>query len=233
MTIVQEVTDAIDLITRNINNIRTLVEACQDGGKFLMTHHPGVRDDLGAMCHEMQKTLHAIAAASAIVTHFRFTVATDAMHAEPARFNDYLMEHKSQALEVRDQLETMRGHCHVIREHAASMEKTADSFSLRSLFSLIGVDSRERQDELRAALEEIYNDEMAYHATMSAMSDAVHRALEAVQDALGPSGAMDPVNVPIAAEVLGAHADAFAGLESTCNYEARRIQRVLDDLRGV
>lgn len=230
MTIVKEVSDAIDLITRNINNIRTLVEACQDGGKFLKAKHPDVRDDLGAMCHEMQKTLHAIAAASAIVTHFRFTVATHAMHTEPARFNDYLMQHKSQALEVRDQLESMRGHCHIIHQHADRMKEKAGS---RGLFSLIGIDSRARADELQAALEEIYNDEIAYHMTMSAMSEAVHRALDAVQDSLGPAGAMDPTNVPDAAEVLGAHADAFAGLESTCNYEARRIQRVLDELQGV
>ena len=52
----------------------------------------------------------------------------------------------------------------------------------------------------------------------------------AVQDALGPSGPMDPANVPHASEMLREHAELFGELEGKCSASEKDLQEILDEL---
>ncbi len=230
MPIVKETLDAIDAVSGAIDNIKTISEAIRDGIDYVKTQHPAVADDLAGMCEEMRKSSLALAAASSIVTHFRFVIG-DSLSSEATRFNEHLIAYKSQAASVAQRLDAMRGHCSVIKKHADSIGAEAGKKGLKSLFAVFGLHAPEREKALAYALEGIYNEELDYHRNVYAMAAAITQSLAAVQDALGPPGMIDPDNIPAAASLLGEHAEAFAQLETRCNYNALALQTSIDELR--
>ncbi len=231
MAIIQEVRDAITAVSESIDHITTISEAIKKGKDYLKTKHPQVAADLAAMCEEMRKSSHALAAASSIVTHFRFVIG-DAQATEASRFNEHLVNHKAQAEEVEQRLRSMRGHCSVIEQHAEEIRKNADPKGLTTLAAVLGLHSSERERELAQALQGIYNEEMQYHNGVYEMANAVKAALKAVQDELGPPGIIDPKKVPNAAVVLGEYAVAFSNLETRCNNNSLELQASIDDLQS-
>lgn len=231
MAIIQEVRDAIAAVAEGVEHVRTISEAITNGRDYLKTTHPNVASDLIAMCEEMGKSSQALAAASSIITHFRFVIG-DTLAEEASRFNEHLVSHKVQAETVDQRLRSMRGHCSVIEEHAEAIRKNADPKGLTSLAAALGFHSADRERELATALEGIYNEEMQYHFGVYEMANAVKAALKAVQDTLGPAGAIDPSKVPDAAAVLGEYATAFGQLETVCNYNFLQLQASIDALRA-
>jgi hypothetical protein len=230
MTIVRDVVDAVKAVAEGVEHIQTIAKAVRDGRDYLKLRHPEVRKDLAAMCVEMRNTLTAIAAASAVLTHFRFTIAGSAVDSEPRAFNDHLVAHKEKAHNVSRSLHALRGHCHVIRKHADSMVERARSLRLERLLLLFGIDSAERDRAVAKALQDIYDEEMQAYRLAAQLSLALQRALDEISKALGPPGAMLPANVPIAAALLGEYAEAFSRLESTSNYVALDLQQSIDVL---
>lgn len=230
MPVVNEVLAGVKLVADGIENIRTIYSAINDGKDYIDRLHPDVKGDLALMCTEMRKTCNAVATASAIITHFRFTVTGSARDLEPARFNDHLMRNKLDVKNVEDQLNALRGHCGVIEEHANNLDSKAKSANMRSLFRLIGIDSVPREIQLAEALHSIYDDEMEYHRNIYGMRQTLERALEAIGDELGPPGSMDPANVPKAAAALGDYAEVFGKLESDANYAAFQLQELITGL---
>ncbi len=232
MAIIQEVRDAIAAVADSVDHVRTISEAIKNGRDYLKTKHPHVASDLVAMCEEMRKSSQALAAASSIVTHFQFVIG-DALAAEASRFNERLVDHKSQAETVDQQLRSMRGSCSVIEKHAEAIRKNAEPKGLTSFAAALGLHSGDREQELANALQGIYDEEMQYHSGVYAMANAVKAALKAVQDTLGPPGVIEPRKIPEAAVLLGEYAAAFAKLESDCNYNVFELQVSIDELQGV
>ena len=230
MSIVKEVSDGIKLVADGISNIRRIYEAIRDGKKYLETKHPDVRDDVAGMCVEMRKTLQAIAAASSIITHFEFNVTTQAIAAEPSRFNDYLIKYKGEAMNVESQLHSLRGHCHKIRDHATKLEEKAKKASLASMLKLFGLDSGQREKELYDALGSVYRDEMQFYSNVWNMRMTLERSLDDIGKKLGPPGAMNAEDVPAAAKALGEYEKHFRRLESDANHAALELQRLVDEL---
>jgi len=230
MAIIQEVLDAISAVANTVDNLRTLSDAIREGTDYIKTKHPKVSEDLVTMCEEMRKSSQALAAASSIITHFRFVIGDD-LSGEASRFNQHLIAHKAQAEELNQLLNSMRGHCSVIANHAEKIKKEAESRGLKSLFSVLGLYSEERELELSQALQSIYDEEMQYHQNVYSMTKAIGLSLEAIQNTLGPSGMIDPAKLPDAAKLLGEYADKFSKLEANCNYNALQLQRSIDQLR--
>lgn len=229
MTIVKEALDALKVVSEAIDNIKTISEAIRDGKEYVKTQHPEVAGDVAAMCEQMRNSLTALASASSIITHFRFVLGDD-LSAEAARFNQHLIAHKSKAEQVRQQLMSMRGHCHIIHEHADKISASAGSKGLKSVFAVFGLHSADRERQLSQALGEIYDEEMEFYRNVDAMTRALEASLAVVQTTLGPPGVLDPGKVPAAAGVLGEHAVVFADLESQCNYTALELQSSIDTL---
>lgn len=127
MGLIKEVADAIKDIAEGVEHIRTIAKAVSDGREYLKLTHPDIKKDLVAMCAEMRNTATAVAAASAVLTHFRFTVVGSAVESEPARFNNHLIAHKEKAAHVGTSLQAMRGHCHIIWQHAEILRNRAKS----------------------------------------------------------------------------------------------------------
>jgi hypothetical protein len=230
MSIVKEAADALKAVADGIGHIRTVAKAVSDGKDYLKLKHPEIKKDLAAMCAQMRNTSVAVAAASAVLTHFRFTVAGNAMDREPARFNDLLVAHKATAQRVTSSLHALRGHCHVIKQHADALHARAKSLNLDRLLLLFGIDSAERDKTVEAALQDIYDEESQAYRLVAELSLALRLSLDDVANALGPKGTMLPSNVPIAAVRLGEYADAFGPLESTCNYLVLELQQSIDAL---
>jgi hypothetical protein len=231
MAIIQEVRDAITAVAETVDHVRTISEAIKNGRDYLKTKHPHVSSDLVAMCEEMRKSSEALAAASSIVTHFRFVIG-DALAHEASRFNEHLVNHKAQAETVEARLRSMRGHCSVIEKHAESIRKNAVPNRLTPISEALGLSSGKRERDLAAALQGIYDEETQYHLGVYAMANAIKAALKSVQDTLGPPGVIDPTKVPDASIVLGEYATAFARLEASCNYNALQLQTSIDSLQG-
>lgn len=232
MTIVKEVIDAMKLLSDGIKAMETFIAACRSGQKYLKSRHPDVSQHLAIMCVEVKKTLLAMAGASAVVTHFRFTVAGRAVDTEPRRFNEAFIAHKPVEADLRQQINTSRGHCLVIMDHAQKMDKRAKARGLNSLFRLMGVRSREREQQLSDTLAAIYTEDVMFHMVVDQMTVAVTATFQAVQKALGPAGSMDPANVRKAARVLGEHAKKFSELESQCVYLSNELQKVIDEMNA-
>ena len=230
MTIIKEVLDAIAAVSEGIDHIQTISEAIKEGTDYLKSTHPNVAGDVAAMCEEMRKSSQAIASASSIVTHFRFVIG-DVNAAEASRFNEHLVNHKAQAESVQQQLQSMRGHCSVIKEHAEAIRENARPTVLKSIAEAFGLRSATREQQLAKALQSIYDEEMEYHLGVYQMANAVQKTLKAVQDELGPPGIIAPENVPKAANLLGEYAVAFSDLESRCNHNALTLQASVDALR--
>lgn len=188
MAIVREVQDAIAAVANSIDQIRTIAQVVKNGRDYLKTKHPEVAKNLAVMCVEMQKSSHALASASAIVTDFSFVLGPD-LASEAARFNKRLIDHKTEAETVEQRIDAMRGHCTVIKEHADAIAAAADSGGLRSsVAAALGLHSPDKERQFADALEGIYNEEMAYHEGVYAMAHAIRATLQAVRDALGPPG---------------------------------------------
>ena len=126
----------------------------------------------------------------------------DIQATEASRFNEHFVKYKAQAEIVELLLRSMRGHCSVIAEHAEEIRKKADPKGFTTIAAALGLHSSQREQELADSLQGIYDEEMQYHLGVFLMANAVKAALKAVQDQLGPAGAIDPSKVPIAAGVL-------------------------------
>jgi hypothetical protein len=231
MSIVKDVADGIKAVSEGIDHIRTVAKAVNEGLGYLKIQHPEIQKDLAAMCTELRNTSIAVAAASAILTHFRFTVCGSAIDSEPARFNDHLIAHKEKAAKVSASLRELRGHCLVIKRHAENLSQRARSLNLSKLLLLFGIDSAKREQEVLAALQDIYDDEMQGYVQVERLSRALQVALDDIGNALGPPGTALPTNVPQAAVLLGEYAVAFSALETQANYLALDLQQSIDALQ--
>jgi hypothetical protein len=232
MGIIKQVAEALKDVAEGIDHIRTVAKAVRDGRDYLKLTYPEVQQDLAVMCAEMRNTSIAVAAASAILTHFRFTVAGSALDTEPARFNEHLIAHKEKAALVSTSLRALRGHCHVIEQHVDQLRKRANTMNLSRLLLLFGLDSAERDWQVAAALKDIYDEEMQGYRLVGRLSISLQLAIDDVAKALGAPGTALPANVPAAAALLGEYADAFSALETTSNYLVLDLQESIDVLEG-
>jgi hypothetical protein len=230
LSIVKEVADALAIVSDGIEHIQTVAKAVRDGRDFLRIQHPEVKADLAAMCEEMRNTSFAIAAASAVLTHFKFTVDGSDLDRQPARFNDYLVAHKEKAEAVSRSLHALRGHCHRIRDHAERLRDRAGSSGLDRMLQLFGIDSTDRDRAFAEALEAIYDEERQGYMLAAGLSFGVQRALVDISDTLGAGGTMHTSNVIKAASLLGEYSMIFSALQTQSNYVALDLQQTIDTL---
>ena len=176
MAIVGDVRDELAALAETIGHIRTIAEAVETGRDYVIAKHPQVAEDLAVLCTEMKKSALALALASTIVTNFNFVIGEE--QAGSARdFNRALLEHKAKAKLADQAIESMRGHCSVIKEHAEAIGRQAGSGGLMAFASFLGLHSSKREEEIAQALHSVYDEEMEYHAGVNVMADAIRIAL--------------------------------------------------------
>jgi hypothetical protein len=229
MSTFEDVADALDILTKSIGNIQKLAASVKSGVNYIKQAHPDARSDLIAMNQEMVNTIDALAVASSVVTRFGFTVEGEDVGKQPSRFNDYYQKKVVEENALVRQIETLRGHCHLIREHAVALSELASKKGLHSLFNLLGISSSEKEAELASRLQEIYDQEREIYLTVNTMSWAVTQAMENVQGELGGT-VMSPANVPKAALLLQKYRVRFSEFQSECLAASGDLKMLIHDL---
>ena len=193
MAIVKEVLDAINAVSKGIENMQGISKAIKTGKDYLKKQHPDVAIDLAIMCDEMGKSSNALASGSSIVTDFRFVVG-DAQADSALQFNRIFSEHKEKAETVEQVIDSMRGHCRVI----TTQRKSPRKWTQRTPFPLIlAQHSNEREQDLAKALQEIYDEEMEYHNGVVAMADVVKKYLDRFSRFVGYASSVLPGDVSL------------------------------------
>jgi hypothetical protein len=228
MTVVKEVSDLLKVAADGVENLRSIHRAAKDSYAYLNQYHADAKKDLASLLDELIKLMQVTAEASAIVTHFDFIVAGTEVDREPARFGEYLYEHKAIQRKLADQLGATRMHCSVIGLHYAGLQAKAKG---DNPFAVLFKARRKRAEELAHLVGEVYSNDAEVLELFRSIAAAIDRVLEDVRSVLAPDGGASPENVPEAARVLAQHARLFRPLESEANFTAGELRSLVVDLR--
>ena len=226
----KDVVDGLNLVADGIKSVKTIAEAIKNGRDYLKAKHPEIQSDLRAMVLELGKSLFVIKEASAVLTNFRFAVATDTQGTELARFNDYFIKSKTEAQHLRDRIEDLRTHCSKVREHASRISGSATATGFAKIFALLGLNSPEKEKELGERLDKLAYEDFALANSAERMLKCLEDALRDVQNVLGHGGAMFPKNIPNAAALLSEYGPEFEKMEESASEAVKEARDLVKEL---
>jgi hypothetical protein len=228
MSVVIEVSEAINLVAGAIKNIKDIHTALKDGKMYFEKKHPEIKKDVQAMCAELQKTCSAIVIASSVVTNFKFDASPAVIELQPTRFNDYCIHNATSRVGAEDLIRSLKGHCSVIRGHAEKLTQGKPELFWR----FFGLSAAEKEVELGEKLMDLYNDEKEFHITVGKMASSIEKAFTDVTDTLCSNGLMHASNVPEAAAKLGAYSLLFRELKTKAEQTRDDIGETMIELEG-
>jgi hypothetical protein len=225
MGIVKETLDALEAVAKAIENIEAIVEAVRDGKDYLAKKHPEAMAHVAAMLGEMRKTMGVVRDGSAVLTGFWFA----ADNASLRDFNALYRGHLRRAQELEAQIENLRGHCTVIRDHAFAMQvkEIKGGWPFLWVGEMLGLSSAAREHELGQRLDKLAYEDGAVANAAGQMLGALNSSLRSVQEALGSDRVADPANVAAAGALLAEHAAAFDPLEKEAEKAAAAIEKLV------
>jgi hypothetical protein len=197
------------MLARVVSDTRAILDAVSDGRKFLAAKHPDAAKDFAELLRQMQATVVGLAEVTKIVRAYRFVPTGPAADFEPVRFNDYVLKESVKVVELQGQIRTLKADCEKVRVVRDALNARGQSNDWTSMFGLIGVASRDRANELAAALSNFYADDQRMIELIALMLALAQQAIAEIGDALGPPGTAYPENVAAAAAVLQMYAAAF------------------------
>ena len=227
MGILKQIVDDIKVVADSVKNIQSILAAIKDGKKYFEKTHPEIKQDVAAMCIELQKTCNAIAIASSVITNFRFNSSAGALDNEPTRFNDYFIKYKTNKNEAENLIRSLKGHCRIIKQHSEKIS----SCNTNAFWAFFGLQSSQRENELGILLQKIYDDEQDYYDIVSRMAHSMNTAIEDVTDALCVNGMMSATKVPAAALLLTEYAKSFKELELAASKTRDEFDFTIKDLQ--
>ena len=207
---IEGVLEGLKLVSEGIKNVKSIAKAVKDGTNYLKAKHPDARDEPRALMEELRKNMNVIKQASAVLTNFRFAITNPS---DLARFNDYFIKSKTDAQQLLNQIDDLRTHCSKIREHAGKITHSAASPAF-ALFSLLGLNSPQREAELGSKLYEIAFGDLSRAYSAERMLGYLEEALKDIQNALGTGNTMDAKKIPGAAPLLAQYGSEFEKLEN-------------------
>jgi hypothetical protein len=223
MTVVKEVADTVQLLSDIVQNTRDLLQAVNDGRKFLAREHPEASDDFAALLKQMEITVVGLAEVTKVITAFRFEVESPAKQSEGVRFNRYVINQKATIALLRSNIRQLKGRCDRVRALRDALNARAEPSTWDSMFGLLGKKVQARSSELGATLSSFYADDQRMIEAIEQVLEVAENAIADVEAALGPAGMSYASNVPAAAALLQIYSDAFRESE-------RGLQRLADDL---
>ncbi len=227
MSALQDVLDGIDIVSKAINNVGEITEAIKKGKGYLENRYPDAKEDVCKILREMNETLITTSGATAIITSFSF-IGEPSQYADDLReFNNRMVEGKSEIVHLRQNIDEYRGHCSVIQNHAAKIEK---GNNLDSFFRIFGIKSSQENMELSERLKSIYNEEEAHYVTVYGLCDNLERAIDHVHETLGAPGLLQPQSVPEGQVLLAEYRTAFKKVESESNFRVMQIRKLIREL---
>ena len=228
MALIREVTDAVELVAKTIENTRQIVSAFKDANAYLIKRFPEAKPDLAGLLSEMRQTTIGLAKVSDVITEFQFTISGSGRDREPARFNNMVIERKHRIFELRDSISRLRGSSGKMREYATKLAGR-EGRPYWELFDVMGL-AKQRAADIGQKFNDLYVIDQRIVELFQTLMNAARDALQEVSNALGPPGSADPGNVDAAASVLGQYAGEFRRLEEACDELSRQLENQISTL---
>ncbi|HEX9275158.1 MAG TPA: hypothetical protein VGA51_02030 [Casimicrobiaceae bacterium] len=116
MALVKEIAEVIKLLGDVVKSTREIVDAVNDGRKFLASRYPEARQGFSDLFAQMQRTVEGLAEVTKVIMGFRFVTGGEAVDRETAgrelaRFNDYVIEQKSDIAKLKNRIREMKADC--------------------------------------------------------------------------------------------------------------------------
>jgi len=218
---VRDIADGVKLIGDVIDSTRTILEAINDGKKYLEREAPDTKRYWADLMQQMQLTVTGLAEVTGVVSGFSFgfDASGDPRESDLDRFNNYVISQKAKVAALKGRARQLKGSSRKVRELRGILNNYTGNPGWSSMWGLLGKKGRHDAESLASLLGNFYADDMRLADTIDAMIEFSEHAIAEVDNTLGPPGQKYASNIPIAAEVLGVLADTFA-----------ERQRILDDL---
>ena len=136
MSTIQDVFSMLGSVAKGISDIKSIISAVDEGKEYLSKRYPNVKNDLGLMCKEWNKTLRLIAMDASILTSFSFVIDKDMAGSELRAFDNEVRRRIDVSGQLRSQIHELRSHCHVIAQHKRNIEEGS---MVDSIFTALGV----------------------------------------------------------------------------------------------
>jgi|GEM_PF-1432647 len=214
MVSINEVADVIKMLGDVVKSTREIIDAVNDGKKFLALKHPEAQQNFSNLIMQMQKTIEGMAKVTSVISNFRFVtdgkvVARMTADRELARFNDYIIRQKSDIAALKNDIRKLKTDCEKIRQLRDKLDARSKDRSWGSLFGLLGAKAQQRTLELHGTISNFYADDQKMIDLFNQTLELAERAIQDVEEVLGPAGIANPYNIPIAAEILGTYSVLF------------------------
>jgi hypothetical protein len=223
-----QIRSGLSRVLDGVGRMATFELALRDGHRQISSDYPLVRENLAVIATEMRNTLQAIAMSASLVTHLRSVITDDPQILnDSAQFAACIDEHARHVVQLEYQLAKLRGHCHVIRDHALAIEAKIPS-GIGSVARFLSIHSRVSEADIADALASIYQDEMDFYDDIYGLQstlDVVFASLDG--DGRAASGQLD---VGVVDRLVGVYGDAFAKLESRANFAGLELQELVTEL---
>jgi uncharacterized coiled-coil protein SlyX len=228
MVLVSEVADVIRELAGVVKNTREIVDAVNDGKKFLASRHPEAQQDFSDLLGQMQRAVEGLAEVTKVITGFRFAsdggaVDLETAYRELARFNGYVIEQKKDVDKLKNSIRKLKADCEKVRALRDKLDARTKTHSWGSMFGLLGAKARQRALELHSSLSTFYADDQQMIDLFRQTLALAENVINDVENALGPPGMANPYNVPAAAEILRTYAVLFDKPQND-------LHRLADDL---
>jgi chromosome segregation ATPase len=232
MALVSEIADVIRMLADVVRNTREIVDAVNDGRKFLASRHPEAQQEFSELLEQMQRTIEGLAEVTKVISRFRFvsdgsTVDRETAERELGRFNNYVIEQNNDITKLKNRIRELKADCEKVRDLRDKLDARTETRAWGSLFGLLGAKEQKRAQELHSSLSNFYADDQRMIDLFCQTLQLAENAITDVEKALGPPGMANPYNVPVAASILGTYAVLFDAPQK----ELHRLADVLSDAR--
>ncbi|QEC69332.1 hypothetical protein FRZ67_19205 [Panacibacter ginsenosidivorans] len=214
MVSVKDVADVIKMLGDVVKSTREIINAVNDGRKYLALKYPDAQRDFSSLIDQMQKAIEGMAKVTSVITNFRFVIAGNVddstiAYSELARFNDYIISQKADVAVLRNVARKLKADCGKVRTLRDKLDERTKERSWGSLFGLLGDKAQQRTVELHSTISNFYADDERMIELINQTLDLAESAIKDIEYVLGPAGVANPYNVPEAATILGIYAKLF------------------------
>lgn len=225
---VSDIAEVVKMVADVVRNTREIIQAVNDGRKYLERNYPDSKDEWADLLYQMQLTVEGLAEVTKVVSAFRFSGGPAADY-ETVRFNDYVIEQKAKLVELNGRLRDLKGSSGKVRDLRDALNAHSEDRGWASMFGLLGEKGRRDAIELASVLSNFYADDEKLADTIRRMMELAEAAVNDVDAALAPAGIADPAFIPDAAAVLDVYATIFAEPQRELN----TLVQSLEETRSV
>lgn len=215
MVSIKDVAKAIKMLGDVVKSTREVIDAVKDGKKFLAMKYPEAQKDFSSLIGQMQLTIEGLATVTSVISGFRFVTDgkihdSSIAYQDLSRFNDYIIQQDKDITALKNSISKLKTNCEKVKELRDKLDSRTKDRSWGSLFGLLGKSAQKRTIELHGTISNFYADDQRMIELFTQTLALAEQAIKDVGEVLGPSGTLNPYNIPEAAEMLGTYAVLFA-----------------------